>query len=173
MMNAGIREILIISTPDDTPRFESLLGDGHQFGIELTYAVQPSPDAVSYTHLADKEEYAYARMLFIPEEWKGKRIFLRFDGVNCLARVFVDGVFVRSHYGGFVSWECEITDLVKAGGGHRLTVGVTDKPGEVSSFHKGGMIRDVLLYALPHTYLSRLHAKTVFTNGYTLSLIHI
>lgn len=116
---------------------------------------------------ADKEEYAYARMLFIPEEWKGKRIFLRFDGVNCLARVFVDGVFVRSHYGGFVSWECEITDLVKAGGGHRLTVGVTDKPGEVSSFHKGGMIRDVLLYALPHTYLSRLHAKTVFTNGYT------
>ena len=47
LMNAGIREILIISTPDDTPRFEALLVDGHQFGIELSYAVQPSPDGLA------------------------------------------------------------------------------------------------------------------------------
>ncbi len=47
LMNAGIREILIISTPEDTPRFEELLGDGASFGIRLSYQVQPSPDGLA------------------------------------------------------------------------------------------------------------------------------
>lgn len=47
LMNAGIRDILVISTPQDTPRFRDLLGDGHQFGINLSYAIQPSPDGLA------------------------------------------------------------------------------------------------------------------------------
>lgn len=47
LMLAGIKDILVISTPTDTPRFEQLLGDGHQFGVNLSYCVQPSPDGLA------------------------------------------------------------------------------------------------------------------------------
>ena len=81
--------------------------------------------------------YAYSRCITIPDDWKGQRIFIRFDGANGLAEVYLNGHFIKKHYGGFVSWDCEITEYAKAGETCRLSVIMEDKAGEISIFNYG------------------------------------
>ncbi len=117
-------------------------------------------------------EYAYKRPVMIPPDFKGKRIILRFDGVYSYARVWVNGVLLREHHGGFTSWDCDITHEVTPGEVAWIAVGVTDRSDEISygsnyaKHYMGGILRDVRLVALPSSHATRLHVETDLDSAY-------
>ena len=110
-------------------------------------------------------EYPCRRTIRIPADYREQRIFIRFDGVYGYARVWVNGAFIRDHFGGFTSWDCEITDHVKAGEDAGLALGITDRSDDISqaSYYAkhsiAGILRGVRLYAVPRNYLATLIAS--------------
>ncbi len=91
LMLAGIKDILIISTPDDTPRFESLLGDGSQFGVTLSYCVQPSPDGLAQAFILGE----------------------KFIGTEACAMVLGDNIFYGNGFGKLLHSAVEDAELKK------------------------------------------------------------
>jgi len=137
-----------------------------------TNVIVPGELAAQGHPIARDSEYPYKRSILIPAGAKGKKVFLRFDGVYSYARVWVNGKFVRDHHGGFTSWDCDITELVTPGQSAWLTVGVTDRADEISyasnyaKHYIGGILRGVKLLVLPSDYVSRFHIETDFDSTY-------
>ncbi len=124
-------------------------------------------------------EYAYKTKINIPEDFKGKRIMMQFDGVYSYGRVWINGSYLRSHYGGFTTWNCDITKYVVPGEAAWVTVGVTDLKDDISmgsnyaKHNIGGIIRKVNLIAVPENYLSNINVETDLDTIYKNALLKV
>jgi beta-galactosidase len=118
------------------------------------------------------QPYAYKREFSIPADFAGKQIFLVFHGVYSYARVWVNGEFIREHYGGFTKWNCNITDHVIPGEKSVLTLDIVDRIDDISyasgyAKHQiGGILRDVELLALPGLNFKKFYFETALDGDY-------
>lgn len=94
LMMAGIREILVISTPQDTPRFEALLGDGNRWGIQITYKVQPEPKGIAQAFLVGEDFIAGEAVCLI----LGDNIFYGNMNINKIIKEFQGGAVIFGYY---------------------------------------------------------------------------
>ncbi len=139
----------------------------------------PNEFATQGCAIEPDREYPCCRSIRIPPDFVNRRIFLRFDGVYSYARIWVNGTYIRDHFGGFTAWDCEITEHVKAGEEAELIVGVTDRSDDISqgsSYAKhpiAGILRDVRLFSVPQTYLSSLALTVTLGEGYKNGHIRI
>ena len=110
---------------------------------------------------------ALRKNIAIPAEFAGKRVILRFDGVADAAKVWVNGIFVRDHWGSFMAWSCDITDRVSPGKEASVTLSIDERPEGLAAFVRGGGVqRDIKIFAVPQDYLERVQVDTEFDRQY-------
>jgi hypothetical protein len=128
--------------------------------------VPASADMLGFRIQPDKQ-YAYKSKFWVPADYKGKRIILRFEGVTGTAKVWINGNLLKEHFGGFNIWNCDITEFVKSGEENWLTVGIVEESKRTSSgFNTGGIIRSVKIVALPQDYIMRFNVETDLDESY-------
>ncbi len=127
-------------------------------------------------------EYVYSKRIDIPAHWSGSRIILKTGMAYEYSKVWVNGVFVRDHKGGYTSYDCDITKYVEPGQPAQLTVMCMNRhdcivdwpfPKGVKASGYAGLIDHVKLVALPRTHLLRLHYETDFDDSYTDGTLEI
>ncbi len=118
------------------------------------------------------QAYAYKKEFRVPTDYQDMKIMLDFHGVYSHAKVWVNGKYVRDHYGGFTKWSCDITGLVSIDDINVLTVQIVDRVDDISygsgyAKHQiGGILRDVVLKAVPHQHFKRLFFETDLDEQY-------
>lgn len=116
--------------------------------------------------------YVYKHRFEIPADYGDNQILLNFYGVYSYARVWVNGEYIREHYGGFTKWACDISDVARVGESNTLTVEITDRMDDISygsgyAKHQiGGILRDVELVALPPQNFEQLYFETDLDDEY-------
>jgi hypothetical protein len=139
----------------------------------------PGEPAMQGFKVENDKEFFYRTSVAVPATAKNKTTIIRFNGVYSYARVFVNGHFVREHFGGFTAWDADISAFVEPGKTAVVHVGVTDRADDISyasgyAFHPiGGILREVQLVVVPTDYINRFYVQTDFTNDFkqaTLSL---
>jgi hypothetical protein len=110
--------------------------------------------------------FVYKKSFTLPQDINAKTVKLRFEGVYSFARVWVNGIFIRDHLGGFTTWDCDISKAIRPGEKATIIVEVTDRADEISyasgyAKHQiGGILRNVKLLTLPVNYPETISIST-------------
>ncbi len=123
--------------------------------------------------------FVYMTRLLIPDDFRGKLVKLRFEGVYSYSRVWLNGTYIRDHHGGFTAWDCDITQAVNPGEEAVLHVEVTDRADEISyasgyAKHQiGGILRNVSLLSLPENHPESVMITTDLDETYDNAILKV
>lgn len=138
----------------------------------------PGEAAMQGFAIEHDKPFFYKKTFMIPDDFKGKRVILRFDGVYSHARLSVNGKFIREHHGGFTRWETDITPQIHIGRKNEIQLEVTDRLDEISyasgyAHHPiGGILRDVTLFALSESHVYDVNVETRLDSLYQDADLH-
>ncbi|HYQ58241.1 MAG TPA: glycoside hydrolase family 2 TIM barrel-domain containing protein, partial [Draconibacterium sp.] len=138
-----------------------------------TNVLVPAHIATQGFSVREVQQYAYKLKFQVPADYSGKRIFIKLNGVTGMAKAWINGTLLKEHFGGFTTWDCDITDFVTPGQEAVLTVGIDDTRRGLSGYNNGGILRDVQLIAVPQDHIKRLNIETDLDEAYDNAVLKL